>query len=186
MPNPEDRRRFETALSEEVYRSAWGYACRLCTAGGVLLRADAEDLLQEALLRAYQRHAQLRDAARFKGWLFSIVRTTHLDRLRRNGHPAAELDELTLCMPEIPADPMAELMLAAMSQLPAAQRELLSLFYVEGLNLEETGQVLRITPRIVRQRLFRARNALRRKAAVMEPREDRSLSTPQTKEGLSR
>ncbi len=184
MPEADDRRRFEAALSEETYRSAWGYACRLCTVGGVLHHANAEDLLQEALLRAYQRLHQLRDAARFKGWLLSIMRTTYLDRLRRKGLPAAELDELTLCLPETPADPLAELMLAAMSQLPPAQRELLSLFYIEGLNLEETGQVLQLSPRIVRQRLFRARTALRRQAALMDTRVERAIPTPRAKEGL--
>lgn len=179
---------FEAALSEEIYRSAWGYACRLCTAGGALRRADAEDLLQEALLRAYQRFHQLREPARFKGWLLSIVRTAYLDRLRRRGQPEQGLDELHDDLPDRAStghhDPLAELMLAALNQLPLAQRELLSLFYLEGLNLEETGQVLGIAPRIVRQRLFRAREALRRRFAVLEAPQGMSHSTPHVKEGL--
>jgi RNA polymerase sigma-70 factor (ECF subfamily) len=188
MPEPDRRLQFEALLSEEIYRMAWGYACRLCTAGGAIRRADAEDLLQEALLRAYQRFHQLRDAARFKGWLLSIVRRAYLDRLRRPGQPAQSLDELLDELPErTPArhhDPRAELMLVALSQLPLAPRELLSLFYLEGLNLEETGQVLGLAPRIVRQRLFRAREALKRQFAVLEAPYGINRSTPQAKEGL--
>jgi len=51
---------------------------------------------------------------------------------------------------------------AALARLPQSQQELLSLFYIDGLNLSETGQVLGIRPQVVRQRLYRARQALRR------------------------
>jgi DNA-directed RNA polymerase specialized sigma24 family protein len=80
-------------------------------------------------------------------------------------------------------DPRGELMLAALSQLPWAQKELLSLFYLEGLSLNETGQVLRLAPRVVRKRLFRARKALRRRTAALEPRLTSPNATPQAKEG---
>lgn len=188
MPETDRRRLFEAALSEEIYRCAWGYTCRLCTGGGVLRHADAEDLLQEALLRAYQRFHQLREKARFKGWLLCIVRTVFLDRLRRLGQPAHNLDELLEELPDRESswhhDPQAELMQVALSQLRPAQRELLSLFYLEGLSLEETGQVLGIAPRIVRQRLFRAREALRQQCAALEAPYGINPSTPHAKEGL--
>jgi len=187
MPAFERRREFEAALQQETYRSAWRYACRLCTAGCTANHADAEDLLQEALLRAYQRFDQLRDPLRFKGWLLCIVRTTHLDRFRRNGHPASWSDGVLENLPATVSggseDPRGELMLAALSQLPWAQKELLSLFYLEGLSLNETGQVLRLAPRVVRKRLFRARKALRRRTAALEPRLTSPNATPQAKEG---
>jgi DNA-directed RNA polymerase specialized sigma24 family protein len=46
--------------------------------------------------------------------------------------------------------------------LPAAQAELLALFYLDGLSLVETGRVLGLSPQAVGQRLHRARLALRR------------------------
>jgi len=187
MPEFERRREFEAALCEETYRSAWCYACRLCTAGGRANLADAEDLLQEALLRAYQRFEQLRDPLRFKGWLLSIVRTLHLDRFRRNGHPAGWSDGVLENVPATVSggseDPRGELMLAALSQLPWAQQELLSLFYLDGLNLNETGQALGLAPRVVRKRLFRARKALRRRSAALETGLTARNATPQAKEG---
>lgn len=150
------RDRFEQALSPEVYQAAWRYALRLSTR-----REDAEDLLQESLAKAYSRFSQLRDASRFKGWLFSIVRSTHLDRLRRERARPPETAEL----PQLAAhetDPLTRDIAEALALLPQPQHELLSLFYIDGLNLNETGQVLGIRSRAVRQRLYRARQALRK------------------------
>jgi RNA polymerase sigma-70 factor (ECF subfamily) len=60
------------------------------------------------------------------------------------------------------ADPLAEIVAASLTHLPLEQREILSLFYLDGLNLTECGQVLRISGGAVRSRLYRARGAMRR------------------------
>jgi len=148
---------FEAALDSQTYESAWRYARRLTDC-----REDAEDLLQAALTHAYKRHDQLRDPARFKGWLLSIVRTQFLSwrrSLQVRPRTVSELPQLSTGEPDPLADQLAEVML----KLPEPQREILSLFYIDGLNLEETGQVLDVDPAAVRQRLYRARQALRRK-----------------------
>lgn len=167
MPSADRQPAFEAALSNEVYAAAWGYACRLCAPGGTGARADAEDLLQEALIRAYQRFAQLREAAKFKGWLLCIMRRCFLDRHRRAGRRIGELglEAYELAAPEADATPYAGPVRLALGRLPGAQRELLTLFYVEGLSLEETGQVTGLSARVVRQRLYRAREGLRRALA---------------------
>src|SRR6266481_6981014 len=72
----ETRREFEQRLAEcgpLAYRVAQG-----------VLRnsADAEDVAQEALLRAYRRFDRLRDRTRFRAWLVRIVFRMALDRLR--------------------------------------------------------------------------------------------------------
>jgi RNA polymerase sigma-70 factor (ECF subfamily) len=149
------RERFEQALSPEVYQAAWRFALRLSTR-----REDAEDLLQESLIKAYSRFSQLRDASRFKSWFFSIVRSTHLDRLRREHARPPETAEL----PQLAAretEPLSRDIAEALARLPKPQQELLCLFYIDGLNLNETGQALGIRPRAVRQRLYRARQSLR-------------------------
>lgn len=166
MTNDARRERFEQLLTDEAYSLAWRYSCRLCTAGAVVLREDAEDLLQESLAHAYRHLHQLREPASFKGWLLSIIRTQLINRRRaaRGSWLSVEdLPELADGAATSAGDPLAGEMLAALTQLPVAQRELLSLFYIEGLSLKETGQVLRIAPRVVRQRLLRAREALRRR-----------------------
>src|SRR5690606_21974242 len=45
-------------------------------------RADAEDLAQEALMRAFERRGGLRDPARIRGWMLATVRNLHLNRVR--------------------------------------------------------------------------------------------------------
>lgn len=185
MTDETRRAQFEQALSDEVYGAAWRYACRLCTAGGVVRRDDAEDLLQESLVHAFQRLHQLRDAASFKGWLLSIMRTRFITRHRRERLLPATLEWPEALPAAVEADPLVEEALAALSRLPASQRELLSLFYIDGLNLHETGQVAGLAPRVVRQRLHRARAALRRELRLLAPQALRQTAKhPGTPEGV--
>ena len=101
---------------------------------------------------------------RFCSWLLSIIRSRFIDRGRRaDARPKPE--ELPPQLPQQdgkPDDPESELILAGLAKLPPEQKELLSLFYLDGLNLRETGEVLGIPDKAVRQRLYRARMALRR------------------------
>jgi RNA polymerase sigma-70 factor, ECF subfamily len=151
------QQRFEALLSEAAYQAAWRFARSL--AGN---HADAEDVLQDALIRAYKGLGGLRDASRFTSWLLSIVRTVYIDRLRRErARPQAD-SELPPYIAAQDADPLSPALAEALARLPQAQQHLLTLFYLEGLSLTETGQALGIRPHSARQRLFRARYALRR------------------------
>ena len=148
------RSRFEEALGGEAYAAAWRYALRL--AGR---REDAEDLLQDSLLHAYVKFRQLRNPDAFRGWLMSIVRTRFLARRRKFSPVTLETP------PEGPADagrtptPDEEAAADALRRLPETQGEILSLFYIDGLSLRETGAVLGISERTAKQRIFRARKA---------------------------
>jgi RNA polymerase sigma factor (sigma-70 family) len=155
------RMRFERLLEGTVYACAWGYARRLCEqAGGT--RHDAEDLLQEALGYAWRGLPALRDEGSFKPWLLAIVRRRFLARRMRL---AREREALATALPttSIPsdADPAMAEVLEALTRLPEGPRELLSLFYLHGLSMSETAQVLELAPRAVHMRLARARKLLR-------------------------
>lgn len=163
MPAMEQRTQFEAALTDEVYGAAWRYAWRLAASGRGGCREEAEDLLQEALTHAWRQFGQLRDTLQFKAWLLSIVRTRYLNRLRTArrrpqvaGEPAADLAA------QEPPGPEVQAAHAALQLLPAAERELLQLFYLEGLSLAETGVATGLDARVVRQRLYRARQSMRR------------------------
>jgi RNA polymerase sigma-70 factor (ECF subfamily) len=123
-----------------VYQSAWRYSYRLCQS-----YALAEDVLQEALTEAYLRLAQLRDERAFCGWLLSIVRSKFF-RLRQGELRQARLREAlgsrTKHSREGP-----ESLTPVLTLLPPPQQEILSLFYLEGLSLAETGMVLGIPAR---------------------------------------
>ena len=153
--NPPQEGQLQDLLTDDVYQAVWRYCYRL--AGS---QHDAEDLLQESLLIAFVKLPQLRDHLAFKSWLFSIVRSKFW-KARNKRDQAAELNTETLHTHRDSSDLETELQ-AALTKLPQPQQELLGLFYLDGLNLEETGRVLGIPARAVKQRLFRARAALRR------------------------
>jgi len=156
---------FEYVLTPAIMDVAWRYCCRLCKT-----REDAEDLLQESLAHGLARFGQLRDLSRFKSWLMSIVRTQFLMQRRRNTAEKFTIYDreqdigcsLADLAASAEADPLADIVAVSMSRLAAEQREILSLFYLDGLSLEESGRVLGISTGAVRSRLYRARGAMRR------------------------
>lgn len=170
MNDAAGRERFEALLTEQAYGMAWRYCQRLCLqAGGG--RADAEDLLQEALTRAYLALHSLRDETRFAGWLLAIARRLHLTRLKsRRGDPLLVADpsaDRGFASAYEAHSTEAQLALEALARLPDGPRELLALTCLDGLSPNEAAAVLGIAPRAVRMRLTRARKMLR--AAYLAP-----------------
>ena len=78
-----------TILVRPHLDALYGYCVNLSSS-----RQDAEDLLQEALLRGLRAHDDLRDRARARSWLFTIVTNTWRDRMRARGRevPSVSLD----------------------------------------------------------------------------------------------
>jgi RNA polymerase sigma-70 factor (ECF subfamily) len=129
----------------------------------------AEDVLQEALLKAYRglRHFELRSA--FYTWLYRIVLNLALDRRRRQRAAATvEWDDSVAAEtdPRAPVTAQADPELASrraevgVQQLPDGQREVLLLREVEGLSYEEIAQTMRISKGTVMSRLHYARKKL--------------------------
>ena len=160
------RREFEERLAEcgpLAYR----------VARGVLRNdADAEDVAQEALLRAYGRFDRLRDPLRFRGWLVRIVFRLALDRAR--SAKRRELRETEWARPtRRAAPPNAEELAAssefqahfdrAMEALPEKLRLVLLLAAMEGHTLEEVGAMLGLPVGTVKSWLFVGRKKLAEK-----------------------
>lgn len=164
------RERFERLLDAETYACAWGYARRLTAQDGGC-RQDAEDLLQEALAQAWRGLAGLREEPRFKPWLLAIIRRRYLTR-RKRAKPVQPLDgNSALAMPE--DNPELCELLDALACLPAAPRELLSLFYLHGLSIAEVALVAGASAAVVNMRLARAREKLRQTFAQQRGKSDR-------------
>ena len=160
------RREFEERLAEcgpLAYR----------VARGVLRNdADAEDVAQEALLRAYRRFDGLRDAQRFRGWLVRIVFRLALDRAR--SAKRREVRETEWAQPaRRPAPATAEELAAssefqahfdrALDALPEKLRLVLLLAAMEGHTLEEVAAMLGLPIGTVKSRLFAGRKKLAEK-----------------------
>ena len=160
------RREFEEHLAE-----CGPLAFRV--ARGVLRNtADAEDVAQDAILRAYRRFDKLRDRGRFKAWLVRITFRLALDRAKSSNR--RQHRERLWSQPERqPAPPTAEDLAAAnqfrsrvdraVDELPEKQRLVLLLSAIEGHTLEEVAALLNIPIGTVKSRLFFARKQLAEK-----------------------
>jgi RNA polymerase sigma-70 factor, ECF subfamily len=160
------RREFEERLAEcgpLAYR----------VARGVLRNtADAEDVAQEALLRAYRRFDRLRDRNRFRAWLVRIAFRLALDRLRSGKR--RELRDTLWSQPERqpPAATVEDIAASnefqahlenALAELPEKLRLVLLLAAMEGRSIEEIAALAGIPVGTVKSRIFLARKQLAEK-----------------------
>jgi RNA polymerase sigma factor (sigma-70 family) len=127
---------------------------------------QAEDLVHDALARAYERRSTFRPGANLRNWLLSILHNTFIDTRRRRqaelrrGAEVARLAEMTL-----PAEQESRLHLQQIGRaflaLPDEQRAVLHLVAIEGLAYQEAANALNIPIGTLMSRLSRGRAALR-------------------------
>ncbi len=130
--------------------------------------ADAQDLTQEAFIKALQRQDQLKDELKAAHWLSRIATNTAIDFLRRNGRVSfCEID----VAPEAPSESPEELLLRSehreyledgLRLLTARERAALLLRDVEGLSAEEVARRLDCSKATVRSHIANARIKFRR------------------------
>jgi RNA polymerase sigma factor (sigma-70 family) len=126
---------------------------------------EAEDVVQEAVLRAYLGLDQLRQPARFGAWLCGIAINLARMRLRRLARSAPLPEGLAASEP---ADELGALR-EALAVLPPAQREAVVMHYVVGLSGLEIAELVGRSPGAVRVQLHRARERLRDVLAPQTP-----------------
>ncbi|MFI5311711.1 MAG: RNA polymerase sigma factor [Gemmatimonadales bacterium] len=149
-------------LVRRHYRAAFSVAL------GVLVnRHDAEDVCQEAFVKALERLEDCREPSRFVQWLLMIVRNRALTY-----HSYRKVRETSELLPEIaeaPDSPATDLARAelgdvlekALAELNATQREVVLLHDLEGWTHKEIAESLEMTEVRSRQHLFVARKLLR-------------------------
>ena len=126
-------------------------------------RADCEDAMSEAILRAYEHRDRLKKRESFRAWFLRILRNEAYNtmRKRRRLTPVETLPE----GPAPEADSAGRLdLLAALSRLTEDQRTAL-LLQQEGYALEEIGEALDVPVGTVKSRIFRAKKTMR---AILE------------------
>jgi len=126
-------------------------------------KQDAEDAVQQAALRAWERIDQYQTSRPFKGWWFAILRNCCVDILRtRNAPDTHPLDGVD---PPAAGEPDAfdwETLARALQQLTQPHSEILRLKYYGGLSYAEIADALDIPKGTVMSRLHLARKALAR------------------------
>jgi RNA polymerase sigma-70 factor (ECF subfamily) len=148
-------------------------------------RADADDLAQESLLKAWRARASYRPGTNFKGWIFTIQRNLYLSNMRRAWRSLPldpEVAENTLVSND---DPFAAEELLdvrnAMQHLEVNQREALVLVGAAGLSYEETAKICGCAIGTVKSRVNRARGTLAAilKESIRAPRARTAVSSSQ-------
>jgi RNA polymerase sigma-70 factor (ECF subfamily) len=135
------------------------FARSLCRDG---VRAD--DLVQEALMRAIKNIQRFKPGTNLKAWLFTIVRNEHYSQLRRGKFEAHGMDIELLPEPSVPPDHDGKLELRdlnrALATLSPGQRTALILVSVSGISYEEAAEICACAVGTIKSRVARARETL--------------------------
>jgi RNA polymerase sigma-70 factor (ECF subfamily) len=148
-------------------RLAEAYAARLSTVALRLLghRADAEDAVQRALLKAFAARASYSPAWAPSTWLYRILTNVCVDELRRRrpevgGLPAPGAGTPPALTVRARGAERVDLE-RALARVPTEARVLLALHYVDGLSYRELGRVRGISVNTVKSQLARGKAILR-------------------------
>lgn len=128
-------------------------------------KADADDVLQDTYLTAFQKFDTLADKSHFKAWIISIARNKCNDYYRRKAKSVdVSIDELT-------EQPLTASRYGYVEQhdvydtlesLSENDKQIINLFYIQGYNQSEISQRLNIPIGTVKSRLYTARNNFKR------------------------
>lgn len=119
--------------------------------------ADAEDAVQETLLKYLQSAPIFETAEHEKAWLLRVAANHCRDVYRRRTrHPQTSLEELDLAAPGTESRELLD----ALMTLPEKFRVVLVLHYVEGYRVEEVAKIIGRTPSAVKMRLQKGRRLL--------------------------
>jgi RNA polymerase sigma-70 factor (ECF subfamily) len=148
---------------------------------------EAEDVAQEAMIKAYRGLGSFRGDAKFSTWLTTITLNEARSRLRKSARVRVEsLDDtgqdedftpfLVADWREIPSETLereelAQKIQCAIEGLPPSYREVFLLRDKEEMSIEEIAQALGVTANLVKVRLFRARMMLQKQLAPYLRRE---------------
>lgn len=153
---------------------------------------DAEEICQEAFLKAFASLDSFSCQYRFSTWLFTIAYRVCLNELRRKRAVTGELDFSSLphANVEVPAasleseeaSRLKQLIWSSVERLSAPQRASLLLFYRHEFSCQEIARVLQLPVATVKSHLHRARNRLRE---LLERMTERDLSEFRNRAGLA-
>jgi len=171
-PGPVDQKRASFEREALVHLDALYRVALRLTANP----ADADDLVQETMLKAYRSWDQYQLGTNAKGWLLTILRNSFINEYRRRTRHPETVDVDTIepfaVFPEIQdEDPQGAFfdrivddeVLRAIDGLPEAFRETVVLSDVEGMSYQEIAKIQDVPVGTVKSRLFRARRMLQAK-----------------------
>lgn len=164
-----DAEAFNQLMSMHEQRM-YAVALRLCAN-----REDAQDCLQEAMLRVYRSIGSFKGESSFSTWLYRITTNTCLDELRRRKNKQSTSLDVLLTEGWMPANEhssperdvlrkeLAKCIYDAIRELPDDMRAAIVLRDIQGCSYEEIAQILDINLGTIKSRISRGREKLREK-----------------------
>ena len=142
----------------------------------------AQEITQDAFLKAYRQLRTLKDPNAFGGWLYVIVARECLDYLRRNRIPmesldtadSSEVDKVSYSQyvaekqEEDADETRREVVKELLKKLPESERTVMTLHYLGEMTIKAISEFLGVSQNTVKSRLSRARNRLRKEEDVIQ------------------
>ena len=136
----------------------------------VRFREDAEEIAQDAFVKAYQSLRSFKGDSKFSTWLYRIVYNTAISHTRKKHMEVAGLDERVLSdtteddiienLDRLDSDIQAQLVNQAIDRLPPDESALVTLFYMEENSIEDISHITGLSVSNVKVKLFRIRKKL--------------------------
>ena len=140
-----------------------GFLLALCCGN----KADADDLAQDALVKAYIASAGYRDEGKFRSWLFKIAHNTFLNH-KASCRTMGSIDEARTLVSPSATDSSFEhqSLYLALRTLPPKERSAITLFYLNGYNIKEIAAIIETSEDAVKKQLSRGRDKLKEKLKI--------------------
>ena len=147
-------------LVEREQEALRGFLLYLCCGD----KAEADDLAQDTLVKAYLSSAGYREKGRFRSWLFKIAHNTFLNH-KASCRTTESIEEARTLVSSNAADASFEHqdLYLALRTLPPKERSAITLFYLNGYNIKEIATITEASEDAVKKQLSRGRDQLKEK-----------------------
>ena len=147
-------------LVEREQEALRGFLLYLCCGN----KEEADDIAQDALVKAYLSSAGYQEKGRFRSWLFKIAHNTFLNH-KASLRYTESIEEARTLISDTVADASFEHqdLYLALRTLPPKERSAITLFYLNGYNIKEIAAITEASEDAVKKQLSRGRDQLKEK-----------------------
>jgi len=135
-------------------------------------KADAEDIMQDSFLDAFQKLKQYDEEGSFGGWLKRIVVNNSLDHIHKNNKEVSFIEHMEVVTFDNDSEDIKKVRLAdikeALKKIKEEYRVIISMYLFDGFDHEEISEVLNISYNLSRTRYSRAKKKLKDEIEIIQ------------------